>query len=218
MWLIDRIDFVDNVPCHFCNRPLKTNIAYILISEEHEVPSGPTCAKKHSKNPSEKIPDFTKASFDVVEEDDEEEGSGKGKSGGGATKTKPIGFFELEYLRLRAEKLSGFKDAMFPKLNEVYQKYKNVGLEENDLRYIENLIKMVNRDKPLFTPKNLQTCYAYAYWIERFLERKGANDFASSVLSQLQQKLKLTESQIVAINKWFKHIDRMPSLNTKAFS
>ena len=31
-WRIDRIDFVDSAPCHFCNRRLKSNIAYILVA------------------------------------------------------------------------------------------------------------------------------------------------------------------------------------------
>lgn len=221
-WLIDRIDFVDNEPCHFCNRRLKTNIAYILVGDEGEVPSGPSCAKKNGSNHGNKIPDFTKASLDIPDEDNvDEDGQTTGtgtRSNTGGGKSKPSGFSELEYLRLRAEKLSGFKDAMFPKLNEIYKKYKSTGLDESDVSYLANLIKKVTTEKPLLSPKNLQTCYAYAFWLRRFLEKKGENDFASSVLSQLQQKLKLSESQIVAINKWFQHIERMPLLDPKAFT
>lgn len=218
-WSIDRIDFVDNVSCHFCNRALKTNIAYILTNQDDEIPSGPTCAKKNSKNPDDKIPDFTKASLDVVEEDDDEGKGGGGKTGGGGTKkAKPHGFAELEYLRLRAEKLVGFKGAMYPRLDVIYEKYKRVGLKDDDIKQLANLISYTAREKPLFAPKNLQNCYAYAFWLKRFLEKKGANEFVESVLFQLRKNLHLSEPQLIGINNWFKHIERMPILDTKAFA
>lgn len=220
-WLIDRIDFVDNKTCNFCRRHLKTNIAYILTKDGAEVPAGPYCAQKNSQNSGEKIPDFTKASFDIPEDDDDDgiQGpGGTGSGGGNGKKPRPAGYHEVEYLRLRAEKLVGFSGAMFPRLKEVYDKYKATGLDEDDIAYLAGLIKKVSVEKPELSPKNLQYCYAYAFWLERFLERKRDNEFAISVLKQLRQKLKLKESQIVGINNWFQYINRMPRLDPKAFS
>ncbi|MBC3885647.1 hypothetical protein [Undibacterium griseum] len=219
-YLIDRIDFVDNKLCEFCKRHLRTNIAYILIKDGIEVPAGPSCAKKNGKNSGEKIPDFTKASFDVPEDDEVDQvrdGANPVRGNIRARAPRPAGYHEVEYLRLRAEKLVRFNGAMFPKLKEIYLKYQTSGLDDTDITYLERLIKKVSADNPLLSPKNLQNCYAYAFWLERFLDKKGTNEFASSVLAQLQQKLKLTEAQIVAINNWFQHIERMPRLDTKAF-
>lgn len=114
--------------------------------------------------------------------------------------------------------MSGFKGAMFPKLELIYAKYKGEGLDGADLAFLSNLIRKVTLEKPLLSPRNLQNCYAHAFWLQRYLEKKGPNDFVSSVLAQLHQKLKLTETQISGINKWFQHIERMPSLDAKAFS
>jgi len=217
-WLIDRIDFVDNKTCKFCHRHLKTNIAYILTQDGIEVPAGPHCSQMNAQNPGEKIPDFTKASFDLPDDDDDGQGSGGGGSSeGNGKKPRPAGYHEVEYLRLRAEKLTGFSDAMFPKLAELYAKYKASGLEEGDIAYLAGLIKKVSAEKPLLTPKNLQTCYAYSFWLQRYLDRKGKNDFISSILSQLRAKMRLSEAQLEAANKCFETIGRMPRLDTKAF-
>jgi hypothetical protein len=215
-WTIDRIDFVDNQKCKFCHRPLKTNIAYILVQGETEVPAGPHCAKVNSNNPDAKIPDFTKASFDVAEDDDGDQTSG-GSGGGQGAKPKSPGYHEVEYLRLRAEKLAGFKDAMFPKLEEIYKKYKEYGLQENEISYLAGLIKKVSLEKPQLSPKNLQICYAYSFWLQRYLDKKGKSDFISSILAQLKTKLRLSEAQLSAANNCFDAIDHMPRLDTKAF-
>lgn len=219
-WSIDRIDFVDNQACNFCHRHLKTNIAYILILDGIEAPAGPHCAKMNSKNSGGKIPDFTKASFDIPNDDDDDDDPtlrGGGSGGGQGKKPTPAGYHEVEYLRLRAEKLIGFKDAMFPKLGEIYAKYKGLGLQESEITYLTGLIKKVSTEKPHLSPKNLQTCYAYSFWLQRYLDKKTKNDFILSILSQLKAKLHLSETQLETANKCFKTIGSMPRLDTKAF-
>jgi hypothetical protein len=216
-WIIDRIDFIDNKTCEFCNRPLKTNIAYILIRDGIEVPAGPHCSHKNAKNPGERIPDFTKASLDIPDDDENGPGSGGGSGGGKGKHPRPAGYYEIEYLRLRAEKLIDFRDAIFPKLSDVYAKYKATGLDDGDIGYLDGLIKKVSAEKPLLSPKNLQICYAYSFWLQRYLDRKGKNDFISSILSQLKAKMRLSEAQLAAANKCFETIGRIPRLDTKAF-
>lgn len=60
-----RVDFSVNDECHFCDNRLRSGKVSILVDDEgREVQAGPVCAKKHSINPKEKIPDLTAAAFD----------------------------------------------------------------------------------------------------------------------------------------------------------
>jgi hypothetical protein len=222
-WRLDRIDFVKNTSCRFCDRPLKTNVAFILVDPSGtEVQAGPKCTKNHSLNPKDKVPDFTKASFDVPSEEDAEGGnvqdrnprplsSGKAQSG-----PKKEGDEAIEYLRLRMEKLTGFNGASFGKLQEIYGRYTSGSITQEDRTYLNNLVVKMGREHSRYSHSNLQTCYAYAFWMDCFLEKKDS-EFIRSVNSALKDKLHLTEGQLEGINKWLQHQKGIPRFRPDAF-
>lgn len=225
MWVRDRIDFVEGSKCYFCNRKLKKNIAHILKNElSKEIASGPTCAANRISNGSERIPNFTKASIEDLKEKEENLIE--------TVKTEEIeinkdreerseeGIEEVEYLRLRAEKLVGFKGNVFPKLTEVYERYLSAGkkLEDKDLFYLENLIKSQKEKNTVFSIKNLQTCYAYSFWLQLLINKADEKDVAISMLDYLRRNLRLTPNQIRFINKTYKNVREMPKLNENAFT
>jgi hypothetical protein len=222
-WRIDRIDFVRNTSCKFCDRPLKTNVAFILVDPSGtEVQSGPKCAKNHSLNPKDKVPDFTKASFDVPSEEEDEGSNGKSAiskpSSSRKTSSGPRkeGDEAIEYLRLRMEKLAGFNGASFGKLQEIYGRYASGSIAQEDRAYLTNLMAKMEREHSRYSHSNLQTCYAYAFWMDCFLDKKDS-DFIQSVNTALKDKLHLTEGQLEGINKWFEHQKGIPRFRPDAF-
>lgn len=223
-WRIDRIDFVKDTKCKFCNRTLKTSVAFILMNEEGaEAPAGPKCATNHSSDPKEKVPDFTKASFDMPIEEEGRSGEGSGTnlhSSTNRTSTpKKEGDKGVEYLRLRIEKLAGFNGASFEKLEEIYTRYASSTSSEltpQDKAYLKNLMTKMEREHSKYSHSNLQTCYAYAFWLEYFLTKEDS-EFIRSIIADLKTKLQLTERQLAGANQWLKHQKGVPRFRPDAF-
>jgi hypothetical protein len=220
-WRIDRIDFVKDTICKFCSRRLKSNVAYILVDAVGvEVQAGPKCSKNHASNPEDKVPDFTKASFDVPSEEEDEGSQGKGAdrrpSASRPTGPRKEGDEAIEYLRLRMEKLTGFKGASTDNLAEVYARFCSDAMTENDRAFLKNLIAKMERGHTKYSHSNLQTCYAYSFWLDCFLEKENS-DFIQSVNSTLKAELKISEGQLVGVNKWLKHQKGVPQFRPDAF-
>jgi hypothetical protein len=222
----DRIDFVPKVRCFFCNNLLTKGYSLYLVHNAtgNEVPSGPVCAVKNAGDLNHKIPDFTRASFlaDKLEVTSKVTTPPKkpNPSSGIEKEQKKetlLGQKELEYLRLRIEKLKLFPDAYYAPLIPIWERFKCSSKSKEDILYIKRLISKSYSDMPLLSPENLQTCYAYSYWLTVFNNTSAANNFTKAMLSSLQDKNYLTINQITKINSIFEKHPGFPNLDSSAF-
>lgn len=222
-----RVDFSTNDECHFCDNRLRSGKVRILVDDEgREVQAGPICAKKHSTNPKEKIPDLTAAAFDGDEAELTRGGPGgqaTAASGSGGTHDSTANNEEMQrriaecYLLLRVEKLEGFRGMKYEPLVKLAEKLRGSGLEGGDYSYLNNLMAKVQTDRPEFSIKNLQAIYACNYWINYFLAQESS-DFISNLKSSLHRDLALTPGQVDGLNKWFKNRPGMLSIKPDAFA
>ncbi len=104
-WTRLRKDFTDRVPCRFCNRAITSGVGTVVRNEEgEEAFSGPTCARRHTDNPQEPIPDITTA---LLMSDLREATPGGGARQGRRREPNPQDDTHqlVSYLLLRCEKL-----------------------------------------------------------------------------------------------------------------
>ncbi len=222
-----RVDFSVNDECHFCDNRLRSGKVSILVNDEGcEVQAGPVCAKKHSVNPKEKIPDLTAAAFDGDEPEltrGEQSGqttaaSGSSRAHGDTTNKEETQRRLAEcYLLLRVEKLGDFRGMKLETLVKLAEKLRVAGLADDDYSYLKNLMAKVKTVRPEFSIKNLQAIYACNYWINYFLA-KESSDFISDLKRSLNRDLALTPGQIEGLNKWFKNRPGMLSIKPDAFA
>ena len=196
------IDFVnENTCCSNCGRKLKTNIA-ILYNNSF---LGKTCAKNKGIDISQ-LPNFTKGV--VIEETSDSSNSVfHNKQLDTGTDRKRC----LEYLFLRCVKLTDFKSVKTPELNDIYMRYLNNTVSDEDYNHISNLIKKTNREKSIFCEQNLHFCYLCCIELNRIAKTFVKNDFYKSVLNFLKENAFLSEKQFESIKKHFK-------INVKYFS
>lgn len=222
-----RVDFSTNDECHFCDNRLRSGKVCVLVDDDgREVQAGPVCAKKHSVNPKEKIPDLTAAAFEGDEPELNQRGAGGQAtvaSGGGGTRGNTTNKEEMQrrlaecYLLLRVEKLGDFRGMRHEPLMRLVEKLRGSGLEVGDYRYLNNLMAKVQTARPEFSIKNLHAIYACNYWINYFLAQESS-DFISNLKRSLHRNLALTSGQVEAINKWFKNRPGMLSIKPDAFA
>lgn len=228
MFCIDRVDFIEKGNCRFCDRELKSRIAFVLVEESTggEVYCGPTCLTKHAHlDPKVSYPDFTKASPDPVGDENDDEGAGSGPLPPNREKrprkysAKKVGQEDVEYLRLRYEKLAGFKGMRLQGLDSVYVRYRSGELSEDDRKYLANLIRKVRIERPEFSPENLATCYAYHFWLTVALNAlpESKRGYFTGLLESLKKRQRLTISQIEGANNWLRTIAGVPTLDPEAF-
>ncbi len=225
----DRVDFVPVMKCSFCNNKLTSGKAFILrdIQTGKDRPCGPTCAVKMAGKRLSKLPDFTRAAFELLYEiEDEKPCEAKGLSTTARTTRKrkkhtktPVGYAEAEYLRLRMEKLKDFPNIAFKGLQTRWDRFREGKETPNDIEFVQNLMAKAEREMPLLTRENLQACYAYSFWIRQFLTtNKGQKpEFVTSLLNDLQNKSYLTIGQINGLNRWFEKRKSFPKLDPNAF-
>lgn len=192
---MNSIDFVnENTCCSNCGRKLKTNIA-ILYNNSF---LGKTCAKNKGIDISQ-LPNFTKGV--VIEETSDSSNSVfHNKQLDTGTDRKRC----LEYLFLRCVKLTDFKSMKTPELNNIYMRYLNNTVSDEDYNHISNLIKKMNNDNTIFSEQNLHFCYLCHIELNRIIKTFKERDFFDSVLNQLKEKACLSENQFNAIKKYFK--------------
>lgn len=222
-----RVDFSVNDECHFCDNRLRSGKVSILVDDEGcEVQAGPVCAKKHSVNPKEKIPDLTDAAFDGDEPELTRGEQGGQASAASASRRAHGGAINKEeaqrrlaecYLLLRVEKLGDFRGMKLETLVTLAEKLRGAGLAGSDYSYLNNLMAKVKTARPEFSIKNLQAIYACNYWINYFLA-KESSDFISNLKSSLHRDLALTQGQVEGLNKWFKNRPGMLSVKPDAFA
>ncbi|UIJ38714.1 hypothetical protein LWC08_03860 [Desulfobaculum bizertense] len=112
---------------------------------------------------------------------------------------------EIEYLRLRMEKLKAFRGMSTDKLCEIYLSYKksmleNVTISQRAIAYLKNLIAYTKRNKTEYCPEHLQVCYAYEFWLSNLIKIKTKPDFFISLRDHLRKERFLSEKQIIALN------------------
>lgn len=207
----DRIDFVEESKCYFCNRPLSTK-AYIFISDNgSEIQAGPNCAKKNMPI-SDNILDFTKGSIDILPKTAIE----NNKNNILNTHHKNNENIEIIYLRLRCEKLKDFKNIEYEAITNIYNKYKLGNIEENDIKHLRNIIRKSENNKWCWTYKNLMACYSAKHALNSWI-KKERNDFAKNIYRFLKDNYYLTENQIIAANNQIKNIGELSKINGKWF-
>lgn len=225
IYRVDRIDFVSGTSiCHFCRRPLKRRVAYVLIdSRGQEVCCGSTCLVTRANFPRNvECPDFTRASMDVPKDGyggDVRRRGGPGAVGGTLGKHKRPEMSPEEYLRLRYEKLPGFKGVRIKTLDYVYEKLVSGSLLQSDREAVQRFIAKVRQDRPEYSPENLAACYAYYYWLTVALdhipnEKRG---FLYGMIERLKKHLFLTNSQVEGLNHWLAKIPSVPLLDPSLF-
>ena len=144
------IDFVEsNSHCFKCNKSIKTNIAILHNGTIY----GRTCAKKLNID-LHNIPNFTKGIFNNNE--NEEKSSEK----------KSMNVEQIidekrckEYLILRCSKLSEIQSMNTEKLDDIYTRLEINEITDEDFIYLRNLIRKMNREKTVFSEKNIHFCY-----------------------------------------------------------
>ena len=209
---LDRIDFVDNDSCFFCNHKLATKIAYIFIMEDGtEIQSGPECAKKHSI--VKDVPNLTKGSLEKKQGAETTESRKKSNLEVFNEKyTK-----EVEYLILRCDRLSDFYDIDYEPLMKIYDKYIQNSLDQNDYIYLKNIVNKADREYSKYGYKNLMACYAAKHHINLWIKNEFDNTFAQGIYDYLRKNYFLTEKQIVAANNWIRNVSKVSQIEGKWF-
>lgn len=189
------IDFVEsNSHCFKCNKLIKSNIAILHNGRIY----GRTCAKKQNIY-LHNIPNFTKGIFNNNE--NEEKSSEK----------KSMNVEQIidekrckEYLILRCSKLSEIQSMNTEKLDDIYTRLEINEITDEDFIYLRNLIRKMNREKTVFSEKNIHFCYILTFELNRLIQENPDNQFYKDLLIYLNQKAHLTERQFESIEKYLK--------------
>lgn len=202
--------------CHFCNRPLKSLKAYILLNENTKefVYSGPKCAENNINQTYnlQLTPDLTKYTLGINNKES--------SSNGTVTKLSTSKYSDaelnlrkvIEYLELRENKLSEDFNTSYKVLNEYYKEYlekRTLGL--NQIRHILNIERKSPESLRLV---NLQKCYNYFFWINTGIQKleDKADDFLIPIKNYLIKNLKITDRQKAGVNKWLENLEEIPQL------
>lgn len=214
---VDRKDFVpEGVCCSYCDAGRSTRfragIAYVILpkmaplgSWEGATFAGPECVKKIVDDPL--CPDFTRG---IPSPQKTSPSASHAKHPSSPRLSKWLDLPSLkEYLRLRVEKLqpAGFRGAVTPEIERIYERLSRKEVTWDDWRHLDNLIEQQATLNGFYSFRRLQACYAAYHWLTLLRERHLAKtntepEFIASILSQLRSKLFLTEAQVEAANNW----------------
>lgn len=168
------IDFVEtNARCSVCHRPLSSGKAIVFREERF----GNICARKQGIDVSN-IPDLTKGSI-VETTNTEIVSSGIENKGVVLKERDSVKQNCLSYLILRCDKLKDIKKFRYFKLDQIYRKYMDHSINQEDIRYINNLINLTKRKFKEFSIENLYFCYAVKYQLENLKKRYNYEIFDS---------------------------------------
>lgn len=228
---IDRIESNEEAHCVFCNRALRSGRLIVLRNElAVEAFAGPSCAKKHTGEPSRAILDLSKMAMSVVYREDQpasdpqsEQPDEKPRKRTGRRQIVVVDEVE-QYLRLRAEHMPGFTGAVTQRLREIHaQLATKEGLADDARRYVERLLFNAGSSGTIYAFKNIERCIGAAYWLKFAIKntKQDRRDFLEKMLDSLQEHWRLTARQIEAINRWGEGIRKQspsfPVLDTAAF-
>jgi len=213
------IDFNQGEKCEFCPRTLSsfTGVLMLEIESGRKVWAGTTCAKKHSENPNDSIPNLVKASYDVEPKDDEEESSSKSRKAGSQSIDSPTEEEAISYLILRQEKLKHIKGIAYSELEPLYERYQSNLMTDENITRLKRLIVKNNQENKELSLRWLRNLYACEASLQRCLRKNPENEFFKSLLSHLHSKKSLSEKQIIKMNEELDRIGFKHKVSPEAF-
>lgn len=217
--LVIKKDFVNEDTESYCSnhKKLSSGKAYFLLDGQGNIHfAGKQCAEKYSKTDLSTIPDLTKS---LVSNHENPHVTGGNLSGGNnkndLTKAKAIAYMLLREERLRDFTYNKKSLSYEPlrKYNEQYQK--TYDLPENAINHILAIEKKsVENFSSKLSLKNLSTCYAYHFILNRtltYLEKKektGGIHYISGILNDLKVKCILSANQIQGLANWLQYLPK----------
>lgn len=215
-----KIDFVNEDTRSYCGNGvrLSSGKAYFLKDGAGTIHyGGKHCAEQLASNDLSQIPDLTKSL--IARRDGQNSGAGKGSSS--SAQSNPDKANAIAYVLLRQEKLVEYTCKGIPvpyeTLESYRQEYLNTGdLSDTSVRHILNVEKYSSgKICKRLSLKNLSTCYAYQYILERTLHRleinqnKNGVNFVNDLLnggSGIRKFCGLTQGQIDGLAQWLQYL------------
>lgn len=211
-------DFVDENTESYCSKghKLSSGTAYYMQAKDGTIYfGGKQCAESNGRNSLKDVPDLTKSLVSLATTNG---GSGGGGGGGDKPATDQKKSLAISYLLLREELLHDFKlngrPLSIPSLTNYYISYQDIGdLSDQQINHILNIEKYsVNNINSKLSLKNLSTCHAYKFILERtaaHLQQKNNIDgvtFIDSLIRYLKSHCHLTEGQVKGLDKWIQFL------------
>lgn len=213
-------DFVNENTESFCAKghKLSSGTAYYMKSKDGTICyGGKQCAEIHGVNNLKDVPDLTKSLVSL----------GTGTQNGGGNNSNSNGLSEerkkslaISYLLLREELLNDFRlnnrSLSYKSLNEYYNYYvENDDLSEKQISHILNLENYSSQkiDSKL-SIKNLSTCHAYKFILDRTEAHLGESDnqegilFVQGLRAYLLARCTLKPKQIIGLNNWIQYLPK----------
>ena len=107
----------------------------------------------------------------------------------------------LSYLILRCDKLKDIKKIRYFKLDQIYRKYMDHSINQEDICYISNLIDFAEQNFKEVSMRNLYFCYAVKYQLENLKKIYNYKIF-DSFLKYLHEHATLTIKQFNVLMKY----------------
>ncbi|HIF9067514.1 TPA: hypothetical protein ACX6QT_000007 [Photobacterium damselae] len=211
-------DFVDENTESYCSKghKLSSGTAYYMQAEDGTIYfGGKQCAEINGHNNLKDVPDLTKSLVSLAATNG---GSGCGGGCGDKLATDQKKSLAISYLLLREELLHDFKLNGRPlsinSLANYYISYQDIGdLSVQQINHILNIEKYAaNKINSKLSLKNLSTCHAYKFILERtaaHLQLKnniGGVTFIESLVRYLKSHCHLTKEQVKGLDKWIQFL------------
>lgn len=217
-----KIDFVPEDTKSYCGNGvrLSSGKAYFLKDNNGAIHlGGRQCAEKLASNDLSQIPDLTKSL--VARRDGQSTGGGEGAHSNARCNIDKSN--AITYLLLRQEKLIEYNCNGLPlpyeKLAPYYQEY--ISTSDLPVTAIQHILNIENYSSNKISKKlslkNLSTCYAYQYILERTLyqlnkeQNQDGVRFVNDLLngtSGLKMRCSLSQGQVDGLAKWLQFLPK----------
>ncbi|SBT60896.1 Uncharacterised protein [Plesiomonas shigelloides] len=207
-------DFVNENTESYCAKghKLSSGTAYYMLADDGTVYyGGKQCALTHGVNDLKDVPDLTKSLVSLGTHNT----SGGGSGGGGTATEEQKKSLAIAYLLLREELLNDFTlngtSLSYATLNKYYNSYRETGdLIDEQVNHILNIERYsTNSINPRLSLKNLSTCHAYKFILDRteaHLEKKAGIDFVNSLRRILKSNCYLSKGRVDGLSKWIQFL------------
>ncbi len=209
-----KIDFCNDEICAICESHRKLKEAVFLKDENHQIVTvSKHCYIKYKHkisvaNYNAIVPDLTKGKINSSDKSNNNtrENVKSNETENGLYKKNRL----IEYLILRQEKLVDFGTA-YNKLDNLYENYMKYGFLNNEqYRYLDNLIKYTESNKAEYSHTKLQKLYASSFWLKHAIEKTEnleRKSFLSGILRYYQEKGYITIKQNNHVLETFERIN-----------